>query len=138
MSGQVTSDLYAVVDLSNKKTKKPASNQDEDSSDPDNVMHDVLNRNDRKDNREATDNKPHLSTEKPKFCQFVSPYKVMIFILIITWIILITAFVLVINVYLSMGNQKQNDSSINSLVRKNELGDIKLELYTVSKIRLHI
>ncbi len=60
MSRQATSELYSVVNLSKKRTKKPASNQDGDTSDPDIMMYDVLNRNDSKDN-EAFKDKPNSS-----------------------------------------------------------------------------
>ena len=112
MSGQATSDLYAVVDLSKKRTKKPASNQDRDASDQDVVVYDVLSSNDQKDKRDVKENEPQLSKKKSKIYQVLSSYKVIVSILIITWIILVITFVMVINVYLSMGNQQQSDLSI--------------------------
>ncbi len=131
MSGQVTSDLYAVVDLSKKKTKKPASNQDRHASDPDVMMYDVLSSNDQKDKRDVKDNEPKLSKEKSKIYQALSSYKVVISILIITWIVLVITFVMVINVYLSMGNPQQNDLSIiSSLIREEGIRRIINEAFS--------
>ncbi len=72
MSGQATSELYAVVDLSKKKTKKTVSNQDGDTSDQEVKMHDVLNRKHLKDNMDLKNNEPHSSKEKSKICKVIS------------------------------------------------------------------
>ena len=131
MSGQATSDLYAVVDLSKKRTKKPASNQDRDASDQDVVVYDVLSSNDQKDKRDVKENEPQLSKKKSKIYQVLSSYKVIVSILIITWIILVITFVMVINVCLSMGKPQQNDLSIvSSLIREEGIRRIINEAFS--------
>ncbi len=151
MSGQATSELYSVVNLSKKKTKKPASNQDGDTSDPDIMMYDVLNRNDSKDN-EAFKDKPYSS----KFRYISTTFKCMAFILTITWIILAIILIMVTIMYLEIStlkmagvvstcNQQINGSSMNSssVIKDDNIGEIINKAYSncfsnLSNIMLNI
>ncbi len=152
MSGQATSELYSVVNLSKKKTKKTAINQDGDTSDPDIMMYDILNRNDPKDN-EAVKDKTNLLMEKLKF---LSTFKCMAFIIIMTWIILAIIFIMVTIIYLeistlktasvvSSSNQQINGSSMNSssVIKDDNIREIINEAYSdcfsnLSNIMLNI
>ncbi len=109
MSGQATTELYDVVGWSKKKTKKPASNQDGDASDPDIMMYDVLNRNDMKDNEANKSNKPQFLKEKSEVWHSSSTYGCMASIIIITWIILTIILIMVTIIYLEISTLKNAD-----------------------------
>ena len=156
MSEQATSELYAVVNLSKKKTKKPASNQDEDTSDPDIMMYDVLNTNDQTDNEAVKDDKPQLLKVKSRFQYLSSTFGCMSFILITTWIILAIILIIVTIKYLeistlkttsivSTSNQQINGSSMNSssVIKDDNIRKMITEAYSncfsnLSNIMLNI
>ncbi len=110
------SELYAVVDLSKKKIKKPALNQNEQSKDSDIMMYDILNKDNIEKDKIKLEKKPSdLHKKKCNLCNITTTGGFQIFITITNWIVLLITIVMVITLFVKFSTMDTSNASTNSL-----------------------